>query len=51
MEDDNLKDLFIFTEADPKPPVNPKYMRTYGHHVCPFAEKVRVILAVKNQPF
>ena len=48
MQDKELQTLHI-TDADtPKPEVNPKYPRLYGHLLCPFVEKVRMALAARN---
>jgi glutathione S-transferase len=30
------------------PDVNRKYIRLYGHYMCPFVEKVRLVLAAKK---
>lgn len=35
-------------ESTPKPAVNPKYLRLYGHNLCPFVEKARLALAARN---
>lgn len=41
--------MIYVTEADtPKPAVNSKHPRLYGHLLCPFVEKVRMALAAKN---
>ena len=33
------------------PDVNKNYIRFYGHYMCPFVEKVRLVLYAKNIPF
>ena len=30
------------------PEINRKYVRLYGHYMCPFVEKVRLVLAAKK---
>ena len=31
-----------------KEPLNKKYLRLYGHHLCPFVEKARLALCAKG---
>jgi hypothetical protein len=35
----------------PKPETNKKFLRIYGHNLCPFVEKTRLAFAAKNIPF
>jgi glutathione S-transferase len=46
--DDNLKTLYIYDKDYPKPELNTHYPRLYGNHCCPFVEKARFALAVKQ---
>lgn len=48
MENQELETLYITDVNTPKPPINTKQIRLYGHHNCPFVEKVRIALAAKN---
>ena len=31
--------------------MNPKYLRMYGHHLCPYTEKARLSLGAKGVPY
>ena len=33
------------------PETNKKYFRLYGHYMCPFVERARLVLAAKNIPY
>ena len=46
--DSHLTTLYITDESTPKPAVNDKHPRLYGHLLCPFVEKVRMALAAHN---
>ena len=48
MEDTLLAPIYVTEETSPKPDVNPKHPRLYGHHNCPFVEKVRLAFAAHN---
>ena len=43
-----LETLYISDETTPKPEVNPKYPRMYGHILCPFVEKARMAFAARG---
>jgi glutathione S-transferase len=43
MEKD-LKELSIICSADEKPEVNPSYWRLYGHPLCPYVERAKLVL-------
>ena len=51
MEDKLLETIYVTDESTPKPDVNPKYPRLYGHHCCPFVEKTRLAFAAKNHVY
>jgi hypothetical protein len=47
----NKKDLemiFVSNSQTPKPALNPKYPRLYGHALCPYVERVRLSFAARN---
>lgn len=46
--DADLETLFITEETTPKPAVNTKYPRMYGHLLCPFVEKARIAFAARG---
>jgi hypothetical protein len=48
MEQDLLNPILILEADNPKPAVNPKFPRLYGHNLCPFVEKARLALAARN---
>ena len=33
------------------PETNRTYLRLYGHYMCPFVERVRLVLAARNIPY
>ena len=33
------------------PEINKKYLRLYGHYMCPFVERARLVLAAKGIPY
>ena len=33
------------------PETNQSHLRLYGHYMCPFVERVRLVLAAKNIPY
>lgn len=35
----------IVNRTDPMPPPNKLHLRLYGHTLCPFVERVRLVLA------
>ena len=37
--------------STPKPDTNKNYIRLYGHPLCPFVERVALLLAAKNIEF
>lgn len=47
-EDPDLQTIYITSEDQEKPATNLKYPRLYGHHLCPFVEKVRLGFAAKG---
>eukprot|EP00824_Muranothrix_gubernata_P013930 TRINITY_DN288_c0_g1_i1.p1 TRINITY_DN288_c0_g1~~TRINITY_DN288_c0_g1_i1.p1 ORF type:complete len:533 (+),score=70.47 TRINITY_DN288_c0_g1_i1:1-1599(+) len=47
----NLLILRLKDETFVKPPVNPQYMRLYGHPLCPYVERSRMTLGLKGVPF
>ena len=44
----NAKMIFIENANTPRPPINQKMPRLYGHPLCPYAERVRLCLAARN---
>ncbi len=51
MEEDHLKVIHLKDETFIRPPPNPKYMRIYGHPICPYVERLKHMLTMKNIPF
>jgi glutathione S-transferase len=43
-----IQKIYITDANTPRPSVNPKVPRLYGHLLCPFVEKVRMALAARN---
>lgn len=43
-----LETLYILDGKHPRPSFNLNHLRLYGHHLCPFVERVRLVLAAKN---
>ena len=43
-----LQPLEIRHSKYPMPPPNKKHLRLYGHVLCPFVEKVRLVLSAKG---
>mmetsp|Transcript_20235 Transcript_20235/g.14935 ORF Transcript_20235/g.14935 Transcript_20235/m.14935 type:complete len:199 (-) Transcript_20235:214-810(-) len=43
--------MFIMDSSTPRPPVNKKHLRMYGHNLCPFAERTRLAFAAKGVKF
>ena len=43
-----LEPLSIMNGTYKRPPFNLNHLRLYGHHLCPFVERVRLVLAAKN---
>jgi glutathione S-transferase len=48
MVEQELQTIYVPTADTPKPELNPKHPRLYGHILCPFVEKVRMALAARN---
>ncbi|TNV76543.1 hypothetical protein FGO68_gene7124 [Halteria grandinella] len=46
--DPDLQTLYITDESTPKPAVNTKYPRIYGHLLCPYVEKARIAFAARG---
>ena len=44
----SLETLYLTQDINDKPPTNTQYMRLYGHHCCPFVERVRLTLGAKR---
>ncbi len=44
----DLEMIFINSSQTPRPDLNKKYPRLYGHAMCPYAERVRLALAARN---
>mmetsp|Transcript_31420 Transcript_31420/g.30768 ORF Transcript_31420/g.30768 Transcript_31420/m.30768 type:complete len:88 (+) Transcript_31420:51-314(+) len=38
----------ILNKTYPRIPHNKNHIRLYGHHLCPFVERARMVLAAKN---
>ncbi len=45
MKTQSLDKFEIKSREDPMPPPNKLYLRLYGHTLCPFVERVRLVLA------
>ena len=43
-----LETLYILDGKHLRPHFNLNHMRLYGHHLCPFVERVRLVMAAKN---
>jgi glutathione S-transferase len=50
-QDPNLVPIFVPDATTPRPALNPAYPRLYGHHNCPFVEKVRLAFAARNHVY
>jgi len=48
MVEQGLETIYVDDVTTPKPALNDKYPRMYGHHNCPFVEKVRLSFAARN---
>ena len=45
----SLEQISITSKRDViMPPLNKRYLRLYGHYMCPFVERVRLALAAKG---
>ena len=44
----DLEMIFVNYSQTPKPALNPKYPRLYGHALCPYVERVRLSFAARN---
>eukprot|EP00347_Sterkiella_histriomuscorum_P017638 403348572 len=51
MQDQALETIYITEETAPKPDLNTKFPRLYGHHNCPFVEKARLAFAARNHVY
>jgi glutathione S-transferase len=40
--------MYIMDRDYIRPPFNKNHLRLYGHHLCPFVEKARLVLAAKG---
>ena len=46
---DQTKELIFYSAKDgPKPPTNKNYLRLYGHNLCPFDERCRIVMDLKG---
>jgi hypothetical protein len=45
MTSQTLSTIQVITRADPMPAPNNNHLRLYGHTLCPFVERVRLVLA------
>ena len=43
-----LESMQILDKTFVRPPINKKFLRLYGHHLCPFVEKARLALCAKG---
>ena len=46
-----LEQLAVLNSKSKMPAPNHNYLRLYGHTLCPFVEKVRLVLAAKGIPY
>jgi glutathione S-transferase len=51
VETDSLKHFFCPGDVDERPPQNTVYSRVYNNPLCPFAERGRMILGMKDVEF
>lgn len=51
MDSEDIKTIYITDESTPRPELNKKFPRLYGHHNCPFVEKVRLAFAARNHVY
>ena len=51
MEDEDTKEIRLKDETFIRPPPNPKYLRIYGHPLCPYVERLRHLLTLKKVPY
>ena len=43
-----METLYITSKSDPRPPVNKMHLRLYSHHLCPYVERVRMVMRLKG---
>ena len=43
-----LDDMEVMHSKYPRPPANENHVRLYGHVLCPYVEKVRLVLCAKR---
>ena len=44
----SLETMTIMDKTYQRPAFNRNHLRLYGHHLCPFVERARLVLAAKN---
>ena len=47
----SLDTISIMDSRHAMPTPNHKYLRLYGHTLCPFVERARLVLAAKGLPY